>query len=102
MELSIVDAITLTDDAFTGSSSLGPRLHRLELEGCENITGGALLAYIEAKQLSGHGSFCLVLEGCPGVGDEDLVQLSRLVTMGSDVSYVSWADLWVRHSFLFR
>ena len=85
-ELSIIEAKTLTDEAFTQSSSHGPRLCRLELKECENITGGALVDYIEAKRLSGHGNFCLVLEECPGVGDKDLVELSRLVTMGTDVT----------------
>ena len=48
--------------------------------GYENITGSALVAYIDARKLSGH-DFQLLVSRCPGVGDEHLAQLSCLVTV---------------------
>ncbi|KAF8483245.1 hypothetical protein JB92DRAFT_3031917 [Gautieria morchelliformis] len=77
-----IEGSTLTDAAFTQSSSLGPCLHRLELIDCEDITGNALIAYIEARQLSGHaGDLQLLVSGCPGVEDKHLAELSRFVTV---------------------
>jgi hypothetical protein len=43
-----------TDTAFTQTSTHGPRPRRLELRGCENITGSALVAYVDVRKLSGH------------------------------------------------
>ncbi|KAF8509452.1 hypothetical protein JB92DRAFT_2946653 [Gautieria morchelliformis] len=75
-----IEGSTMTDEAFTQSSSLGPCLHRLELIDCDNITGNALIAYIEARQLSGHaGDFQLLVGGCPGVEDKHLAKVSLFV-----------------------
>lgn len=72
----------MTDVPFAQSSLHGPRLCQLKLINCEHITGSALIAYIEARQTSGHvEDFLLLVSGCPGVGDEHLVQLSHLVTV---------------------
>ncbi|KAF8498452.1 hypothetical protein JB92DRAFT_2984393 [Gautieria morchelliformis] len=77
-----IEGSTMTDEAFTQSTSLGPCLHRLELIDCEDITGNALIAYIEARQPSGHaGDFQLLVSGCPGVEDKHLAELSRFVTV---------------------
>ncbi|KAF8517307.1 hypothetical protein JB92DRAFT_3142314 [Gautieria morchelliformis] len=77
-----IEGSTMTDGAFTQSSSLGPCLHRLELIDCEDITGNALITYIEARQLSGHvGDFQLLVSGCPGVEDKHLAEVSRFVTV---------------------
>jgi F-box-like len=75
-----IEGSTITDRAFTQTSAHGPHLRRLELRGCENITGCALVAYVDARKLSGH-DFRLLVSRCPGVKDEHLAQLSRLVTV---------------------
>ena len=77
-----IEGSAMTDVPFAQSSSHGPRLCQLKLINCEHITGSTLIAYIEARQTSGHvEDFLLLVSGCPGVGDEHLVQLSHLVTV---------------------
>ncbi|KAF8520568.1 hypothetical protein JB92DRAFT_2895084 [Gautieria morchelliformis] len=77
-----IEGSTMTDEAFSQSSSLGPCLRRLELIDCEDITGNALIAYIEARQPSGlAGDFQLLASGCPGVEAKHLAELSRFVTV---------------------
>ncbi|KAF8527243.1 hypothetical protein JB92DRAFT_950621 [Gautieria morchelliformis] len=80
LEELCIERSTITDTAFTQTSTCGPRLRRLELRGCENITGSALVAYIDARKLSGN-DFRLLVSRCPGVGAEHLAQLSCLVTV---------------------
>ncbi|KAF8501183.1 hypothetical protein JB92DRAFT_2976827 [Gautieria morchelliformis] len=69
-----IEGSTMTDEAFTQPSSLGPYLHRLKLIDCEDITGNALIAYIEARQPLGHAE-------TSRVEDKHLAELSCFVTV---------------------
>jgi hypothetical protein len=85
LEELLIEGSTITDAALTHSGKHRPHLRRLELRDCENITGIGLMAYIKDRQSIGLENLELLVDGCLGVTEDHLIQLSQLVNIQSSV-----------------
>ena len=75
LEVLRLDATDITDGSLRlGAGKMGS-LKRLELRGCEGVSGDGILKFAEGR----NQDFELLIDACPGVKPEDLAKLTKIV-----------------------
>lgn len=80
LEELILERANIPDAALIESAGSNSSLKKLELRNCKYISADGLRSFVQGR--SG-ADFTLSLLGCPGIGQEDVQSLSKIVTVES-------------------